>query len=157
VSWLGERGLSLYKLLKKSDSFCCTKETQKALNELKTLITKLPVSTLPGLGETVLLYIAATIQVVSATLVVKREEPRHIYKVQRAVYYISKVLSDCETCHNQVQNLLYAILIMKYKRMHYFESHLVRVVMSHGLGEIVGNHLTMEGLLGGFSSLWGST
>jgi hypothetical protein len=31
---------------------------------------------------------------------------------------------------------------MKRKLFHYFESHLVRVVMSHGLGEIVGNRLT---------------
>jgi hypothetical protein len=46
---------------------------------------------LPEPGETLLLYIAATTQVVSATLVVEREEPEHIYKVQRMIYYIIKV------------------------------------------------------------------
>jgi hypothetical protein len=30
----------------------------------------------------------------------EREEPEHIYKVQRMIYYIIKVLSDCETCFN---------------------------------------------------------
>jgi hypothetical protein len=76
-------------------------------------------------------------------LVVEQEELKHVYKVQRLVYYISKVLSDCETHYNQVQKLLYAILITKQKLLHYFESHPVRVVMSHGPGDIVGNRLTM--------------
>jgi hypothetical protein len=32
--------------------------------------------------------------------VVEREEPGHVYKIQRPVYYISRVLSDCETHNN---------------------------------------------------------
>jgi hypothetical protein len=39
MSQLGERGLPLYKLLKKSDSFHWMKEVQKPLDELKMLIT----------------------------------------------------------------------------------------------------------------------
>jgi hypothetical protein len=56
----------------------------------------------PEPGETLLLYIAATTQVVSATLVVEREEPGHIYKVQRTIYYMIKVLFDYEIHYNQV-------------------------------------------------------
>jgi hypothetical protein len=44
----------------------------------------------------------ATTQVISAALVVEREEPKRLYKVQRLLYYISKVLSDCETRYNEV-------------------------------------------------------
>jgi hypothetical protein len=54
-------------------------------------------------------------------------------------HYISNVLSDCETRYNQVQKQLYAILIMKWKVLHYFESHPIHVVTSYGLGEIVRN------------------
>jgi hypothetical protein len=43
VSWLGECELPLYKLMKKSDSFHWMEETHKALDELKTLITKPPI------------------------------------------------------------------------------------------------------------------
>ena len=43
-----------------------------------------------------MLYIAATTQVVSATLVVEREEG-HALKVQHPVYFISEVLSDSKT------------------------------------------------------------
>ena len=39
----------------------------------------------------------------------------------------------------QIQKLLYAILITKRKLRHYFESHLVTVVMSFPLGEVVQN------------------
>jgi hypothetical protein len=111
------------------------------------LITKLPVLASPKLGETLLLYVTTTTQVVSVALVVEREEPEHVYKVQRPVYYISKVLSDCETCYNHVQKLLYSILIMKHKLLHYFESQPVHVVMSHGLGEIVENCLTIRRII----------
>jgi hypothetical protein len=84
----------------------------------------------------------ATTQAISATLVVEREEPRHVYKVQRPIYYINKTLSDCETLYNQVQKLLYDVLITKHKLFHYFESHPISVVNSFELGEIVGNRLT---------------
>jgi hypothetical protein len=107
------------------------------LDELKTLITKSLVLASPEPGKT-LLYVTATTQVVSTALVVEQEEPGHVYKVQRSVYYISKVLSDCETCYNQVQKQLYVILIMKHKLLHYFESH--RYVWLHhtGSGKLSG-------------------
>jgi hypothetical protein len=93
------------------------------LDDLKTLISKPPVLASPGPSKTLLLYVTATTQVISTTLIVEREEPGHVYKVQWPVYYINKVLSDCETCYNPIQKLLYAILIMKCKVLHYFESH----------------------------------
>jgi hypothetical protein len=97
----------------------------KALNELKALISR------------------PLVQVISAALIVEWEEPGHIYKVQRSVYYISKVLSDYETRYNQLQKLIYVILITKCKLLHYFESHPIHVITSYGLGEIIGNYLAM--------------
>lgn len=47
--------------------------------------------------EPLLLYITATPYVVNTTVVVEREEPGHAQKVQRPIYYISKVLSDSKT------------------------------------------------------------
>jgi hypothetical protein len=41
-----------------------------------------------------MLYISVTPTVVSAAIVVEREEEGHVYKVQRPVYYISEVLID---------------------------------------------------------------
>ena len=48
---------------------------------VKQLLTKATILVPPTEGEPLLLYIAATTQVVSATLVVEREEERHALKV----------------------------------------------------------------------------
>ena len=93
----------------------------------------------PTDGEPLLLYIMATTQVVSATLVVEREEEGHTLKVQRPVYFISEVLSVSKIRYPQIQKLLYAILITKRKLCHYFESHPMMVVTSIPLGEVVQN------------------
>jgi hypothetical protein len=129
--------------MKKSDPFHWMEEAQKAPHELKTLIIILSVLGSPEKGETRVLYVTTTTQVVSVALVVEWEELEYVNKVQRPVYYISKVLSGYEIHYNKVQKLLYVILIMKRKLLHYFKSHLVRVVTSHGLREIAGNRLTM--------------
>jgi hypothetical protein len=72
-------------------------EVQKALDELKMLITKPLVLASLEPGKTLLLYVVATTQVISADLVVERVVPEHVYKVQRLVYYINEVLSEYET------------------------------------------------------------
>ena len=104
---------------------------------VKQLLTKAPILVPPTEGEPLLLYIAATTQVVSAALVVEREEEGHALKVQCPMYFISKVLSDSKTRYSQIQELLYAILITKRKLCHYFESHPMMVVTSFPLGEVV--------------------
>ena len=76
---------------------------------------------------------------VSAAVVVEREEEGHALKVQRPMYFISEVLSDSRTRYPQTQKLLYAVLITKRKLRHYLESHPVTVVTSFPLGEVVQN------------------
>ena len=55
-----------------------------------------PVRVAPEQGEPLLLYTMANNHVVSAILVVKREELGHPLKVQRPVYFISEVLTDAK-------------------------------------------------------------
>jgi hypothetical protein len=74
---------------------------------------------------------------VSAALVVEQEEEGHALKVQRPIYFISKVLSDTKTRYPQIQKLLYAVLITKRKLRHYFRSHPVIVVSSFYLSEVI--------------------
>ena len=123
--------------MKKADRFEWTSKAQEALDLVKLLLIKAPILVPPTDGESLLLYIAATTQVVSATLVVEREEEGHALKVQCPMYFISEVLSDSKTRYSQIQKLLYAILITKRKLRHYFESHPVTVVMSFPLSEVV--------------------
>ena len=64
---------------------------------VKQLLTKAPILVPLSNGEALLLYVAATTQVVSTALVVEWEEEGHALKVQRPVYFISEVLSDSKT------------------------------------------------------------
>src|SRR6185437_1224060 len=98
-----------------------------------------PILTPPTDGEPLFLYVAATTQLVSAVVVVERQEEGHVLSVQRPVYYISKVLSETKTRYLQIQKLLYAVVLARRKLRHCFEAHPVTVVSSFPLGEIVRN------------------
>jgi hypothetical protein len=107
IARLGECSLPLYHLTKKSDHFTWTTEAQEALDSLKNLL-KIPlVLTMSAPEELMPLYIVATTQVVSATLVVEREEPRRSFKVQRPVYFISKVLFDSKIRYSHSKASVY--------------------------------------------------
>ena len=68
---------------------------------VKNLLTKAPILVSLTDREPLLLYIAATTQVISAALVVEREEG-HALKEQRPMYFISEVLSDLKTHSPQI-------------------------------------------------------
>ena len=82
MSQLGERGMPLYKLLKKIDTFVWTEEAQQALESLKTSLMSAPILVAPERGEPLLLYIVASNHAMSAALVIEREDPGHHLKVQ---------------------------------------------------------------------------
>ena len=133
ISRLGEKGLPLYRLLRKSEHFSWTPKAQEALDKLKASLTSAPILTPPIDGESIYLYVAATTQVVSAVIVVERQEEGHALPVQRPVYYISEVLSETKTLYPQIQKLLYAIVLARRMLRHYFEAHPVTVVSSFPL------------------------
>ena len=97
ISHLGEKGLPLYRLLRKTKCFTWTPEAQEALDRLKASLTQAPILTPPTDGEPLFLYVAAMTQVVSAVVIVERQEEGHALSIQRPVYYISEVLSKTKT------------------------------------------------------------
>jgi hypothetical protein len=137
ISRLGEKGLPLYRLLRKVECFTWTPEAEEALENLKALLTKTPILVPPAAREALLIYVAATTQVVSAAIVVERREEGHALPVQRPVYFISEVLFKTKARYKQIQKLLYAVILTRRKLRHYFESHPVTVVSSFPLGEII--------------------
>ena len=69
-------------------------EAQQALESLKSSLTLTLILVAPEQGEPLLLYVAASNHVVSATLVVEREELGHHLKVQQPIYFIGEVLTN---------------------------------------------------------------
>jgi hypothetical protein len=125
--------------MKKSDHFTWTLEAQEALDSLKNMLRSPPILTALTPEEPMLLYIFATTQVVSAVLVIEREEPGRSQKVQQPVYFVSEVLSDSKTRYSQMQKLVYAILMTKRKLRHYFDAHPITVVSKYPLREVIQN------------------
>ena len=82
ISHLGKKGLPLYRLLRKSERFSWTPEAEEALDRLKRLLTNPPILVPLARDEALLLYVAATTQVVSAAVVVERQEEGHTLPTQ---------------------------------------------------------------------------
>ncbi|KAK1630915.1 hypothetical protein QYE76_005230, partial [Lolium multiflorum] len=93
VARLGEKALPFYALIKQGDKFQWNEEADRAFEDLKRKISTPPILVAPKDKEPLLLYIAATPQVVSTVLVVEREEEGKLHGVQRPVYFVSEVLS----------------------------------------------------------------
>ena len=83
ISRLGEKALPLYRLLQRTDHFEWTDASTARLEEIKTLLASNPILAAPNIGEPMLLYISATHQVVSAVLVVEREQDRHKFPLHK--------------------------------------------------------------------------
>jgi hypothetical protein len=127
------------KLLKKQDKFQWTQEAQEAFKDLKKYLTTPP--TLVGLKhhENMQLYILATSNVVSTTIVVERGESDTNCKIQYPVYFVRDMLSDSKSQYFHIMKLAYALLITACKLSHYFQMHRIEVHTSSTLGEILNN------------------
>jgi dsDNA-binding SOS-regulon protein len=144
---LGEKVLPFYALMKKSDDkFKWTEEADIAFAQLKNVLSTPPVLVAPNEKEPLLLYIAATHQVVSTILVVERSEEGKAHRVQRPVYFLSEVLSPTKQRYPHYQKLAYNIFTTTQKLWQYFTVHPIIGVNKAPLSNILnecgfGTHL----------------
>jgi hypothetical protein len=82
ISQLDVRGLPFFKLLKKHDKFQWTQEAQVAFEDLKKYLTTPPTLVAPEPHENLQLFISATSNVVSTTIVVEQRESDTNCKIQ---------------------------------------------------------------------------
>jgi hypothetical protein len=104
---------------------------------LKKYLTIPPTLIAPEPHKNLQLYISATSNVVSITIVVKRGVSNTNRKIQYPVYFVSEVLSDSKTQYFHIMKLAYALLITSRKLSHYFQAHQIEVHTSSTLGEIL--------------------
>jgi hypothetical protein len=84
------------------EHFSWTLEAEEALTKLKATLYNSPILVPPAIGEPLLLYVAATTQVVTVVLVVERVEEGHTLLIQRPVYFVSEVLSETKVRYPQI-------------------------------------------------------
>jgi hypothetical protein len=151
VARLGEKALPFYALMKKLvDKFKWTEEGDVAFSQLKKVLSTPPLLVAPNEKEPLLLYIAATHQVVSTVLVVKRSEEGKAHGVQRPVYFVSEVLSPTKQRYPHYQKLAYSVFTIVQKLQLYFAVHPIIVVNEAPLSNILNNPSAT-----GCVSLWG--
>jgi dsDNA-binding SOS-regulon protein len=151
VARLGEKALPFYALMKKSDDkFKWTEEADTTFAQLKKVLSTSPVLVAPNEKEQLLLYIAATDQVVSTVLVVERSKEGKAHGVQRPVYFLSKVLSPTKQRYPHYQKLMYSVFTTARKLWQYFTVHPIIVVNEASLSNILNNPSAT-----GRVSLWG--
>ena len=118
ISRLGEKALPLYRLLRRTDHFEWTDAATAGLEEIKTLLASNPMLSAPNVGEPMLLYISSTHQVVSAVLIVERDQDRHKFPLQKPVYYVSTVLTPCKSRYPHYQKIACAVFMASRKLRH---------------------------------------
>ncbi|KAK1611269.1 hypothetical protein QYE76_034942 [Lolium multiflorum] len=135
----GGKALPLYQLMKKADKFVWSPQAEEAFRDLKRVLSTAPILATPASMEPMLLYIAATNRVVSVVLVVERKEDGREQLVQRPVYYLSEVLSQSKQNYPHYQKVTYGVYMAAKKLKHYFQEHLIKVVATAPLAEIIGS------------------
>jgi hypothetical protein len=120
ISRLDVRGLPFFKLIKKHDKFQWTQGAQEAFEDLRKYLTTPPTLVALEPYENLQLYILATSDVVSTTIIIKRGESDTNRKIEYPVYFISEVLSDSKTQYFHIMKLTYRLLIKYHKLSHYF-------------------------------------
>ena len=126
-------------MLKKTKKFEWRAEDREAFADLKRTLSTPPIFAVPKERETLYLYIAARSNVISTVLVVKRAEEGKVHGVQRPIYYLTEVLTASKQRYPHYQKLAYAVFMTSRKVVHYFQEHLITVVTSAPLADILNN------------------
>lgn len=125
------KALPFFRILKQKGRFDWTEECQEAFRNLKAYLADLPSFSMPVPGERLYLYLSVDPEVVSSVLV--REE----LGVQRPVYYVSKVLHEAEVNYEDVEKMIFAIVVSARRLRPYFSSHTIEVMTSSPLKQIM--------------------
>ena len=125
ISKTTNKCLPFFKVLKKA--FKWTDKCQKAFQDLKDYLTTTSLLSSSMQGEELYLYLVVSPHAVSSVLI--REEG----KVQKLVYYTSRALKGAEGRYPLIEKLTFALITASRKLRHYFQVHVINVMIDHPL------------------------
>ena len=131
ISKLTDRCLPFFKALKHKGDFCWTSKCQAAFDDLKTYLQKPPMLAKSTTGETLFLYLAFSEAAVSSVLI-KEEGP-----IQRAIYYVSKSMTEPETRYPDMEKLALSLIVASRKLRPYFQSYHIVVLTNQPLRQVL--------------------
>ncbi|GFS38849.1 hypothetical protein Acr_00g0059790 [Actinidia rufa] len=122
VSKSADKCLPFFRILRKNQAFQWGEESKTAFQQLKEYLGSPPLLSVLITSEELFLYLFVSTIAVSAVLI--REDDR----VQKPVYYVSKVLMGAETRYLKIEKLAYALMIAARKLRHNFQAHPIAVL-----------------------------
>ncbi|GKG17531.1 reverse transcriptase domain-containing protein, partial [Tanacetum coccineum] len=89
--------------------------------------------TTPKKGETLMMYLAASNEAVSAVLLTKRNER------QMPIHYVSRSLQGAETNYALMEKLALALVHVARRLRRYFQAHPIKVITDCPIGQVLNN------------------
>jgi len=109
--------------MKKGMSFVWDDTCQKAFEDIKEYLTKLPVMASPVSEKLFLLFVRAMDRSLSALLAQKNDEG-----VKQAIYYLSRILIETESRYNPIKKEYLALIFAIQKTRHYLIGQTIHVI-----------------------------
>ncbi|XP_072086771.1 uncharacterized protein [Arachis hypogaea] len=129
--------------LKNDSQYEWTNEHQQAFDSIKVYLSKASIMANVRLHELLKLYIAASIYTIGCMLT-QNDENGH----ERAVYYLSRVLTDIETRYFPIEKLCLSLYYTCMKLKCYMVAKLVKVIAQTDLIKYMLSFLMLRGRLG---------
>ncbi|KAI3682300.1 hypothetical protein L1987_82190 [Smallanthus sonchifolius] len=112
-------------------NFVWSQEAEKAFEEMKKYLSRLPTLTAPVPKENLTMYLSAGRAAVSAVLMTERGG------VQTPIYFISRALKDPETRYSPMEKLVLSLVHASRRLRRYFQAHNIEVQTEHPTQQVL--------------------
>ena len=131
LSKSAEKNLPFFKTLRGGKKFEWTQECEKAFEELKDYLRKIPLLTRPEDREVLYMYLGVSKATLSAVLLKKEG------LVDKPIYFVSKVLQGAESRYSHAEKVALALVMASRKLRPYFQAHTIKVLTDQPLRQIL--------------------
>ena len=121
------------RLLKKETPFYWDERAQESFDALKRALASAPVISPPNYSHDLLLYVAASLEMISMVLVEEDEKLQ-----EHVIYYLSRNLIDIEIHYSHVEKLALAVIHAVQRLRHYILLLQTLVVIRENLRSKMG-------------------
>ncbi|GKB75586.1 reverse transcriptase domain-containing protein [Tanacetum coccineum] len=131
-----ERSLPLLDTLNKCTNkkdFRWTEVAEAMFLEMNKLVSELPTLTTLKKCETLMMYLAAADEAVSAMLLTERDER------QMPIHYVSRSLQGAETNYASMEKLTLALVHVAMRLRRYLQAHPIKVITNSPIKQVLGN------------------
>ncbi|GKA35863.1 reverse transcriptase domain-containing protein [Tanacetum coccineum] len=136
LSKLDERSLPFVDTLKKcinKKDFRWTEATEAMFLEMKKLVSELLTLNIPKKGVTLMMYLVAANEAVSAVLLTERDGR------QMPIHYVSRSLQGAETNYAPMEKLALDLVYAARQLRKYFQAHPIKVITDSPIGQVLNN------------------